>query len=74
MRDSVSNRVKELRKFYENLDYEMKKYGINHGPSKPKKQNKTEELLKQDRCLHCGQENDFKSEIANCRRCYGWHH
>jgi hypothetical protein len=41
LRDSVSNRVKELRKFYESLDYEMKKSGINHGPVKVKKQTKT---------------------------------
>jgi hypothetical protein len=54
LNDSLSNRVKELRKFYESLDYEMKRHGMGHNTNpRAKKQSKTEENLKWDLCLTC---------------------
>ena len=70
----MSNRVRELRKFYENLDYEIKRHGINHSLNRQKKQTKTEDNLKLDLCLKCSADNDYDQPIINCRRCYGWRH
>ena len=74
LNDSVSNRVKELKKFYQNLDSEIKRFGVNHGISRQKRQTKAEEYLKWDLCLVCGVENGFEKLIKNCRKCYGWRH
>jgi hypothetical protein len=74
LKDSVSNRIKELRKFYETLDYEIKRYGVNHPTNRQKKVPKAEEFLKADRCFNCGEENDYERALVNCRKCYGWYH
>ena len=66
--------MKELRKFYETLDYEIKRYGVNHQTSRQKKPTRTEDYLKADRCLQCGEENDYERPLVNCRKCYGWYH
>lgn len=59
LKDSVSNRIKELRKFYENLDYEIKRHGVSHSLSRQKKQTKIEDNLKLDLCLRCSEENNY---------------
>lgn len=74
LNDSVSNRVKELRKFYENLDYEIRRHGIGHNQNRQKRQTKAEDNLKWDLCLGCSSENNLERPIVNCRRCYGWRH
>lgn len=53
LKDSISNRVRELKKFYEALDYEIKRHGISHAVNRQRKQLKLEENIKLDQCLKC---------------------
>lgn len=73
-KDSTLTKMKELKKFYENLDHEVKRGNHSHHSLKMKKNTRLDDYLKQDQCLGCGRENEQGLKIKNCTRCYGWRH